>query len=138
MKRQSASHEADWFPETFSEPCRVFRAVLDDPRRDEKIAMSLCLHELCPRLRGDGKSPGHTIITYGLPLFFSVEISHPSTRYLAELAGIAPPKKTRGVRYAPPCDKAIAAEMERIKGNFAPALESAAIVMRKKTPFKRP
>lgn len=98
----------DMFPDTFSEPCGAFHAVLSDPGLVEKIAMTRLANAICPHLRGDGKRAGKSVVTYGLPLLFSVKISHPHTRYIEELAGISLPKKTLGVKYTPPCESTIA------------------------------
>lgn len=119
-------NDADWFPETFSDPCGDFRALLNDQCLVEKIAMTRCVHDLCPHLRGDGKTPGHSIITYGLPMFFPVQIAHPQTRFLAELAGITPRKKTLGVNYAPPCAKAVAEAVKSIRAALAIRLHETA------------
>lgn len=106
--------EEDWFPETFSDPRRDFLAVLSDPFLVDKIAMIRVSNALCPHLRGDGKKAGATVISYGLPSSFSVTISHPHTRYLEELAGISPRKKTRSVKFTPPCETAISEAAKRI------------------------
>ena len=118
--------QGDMFPETFSEPSRDFRAVLNDPDLVGRIARIKCLDELTPILRGDGKKVGHSIITYGLPAWFPVTISHPHTPYLAELAGIVPRKKTLGVKFNVPCEKDIAAEMRRIRPALRERLRKAA------------
>lgn len=122
-------NEGDWFPETFSEPCRNFRAVLNDPRLVETIAEIRCTHELSPSMRGDGKQPGHSIVTYGFPIVFPATVSHPHTRFLAELAGIVQPKKTRGVRFNPPCETAIAVAMKSVRAALAARLRATAETM---------
>lgn len=119
-------NDADWFPETFSEPCRIFRAVLNDPCLVETIAKIRCAHELSPSLRGDGKQPGHSIVTYGFPLVFPDTVSHPRTRFLAELARITPPEKTRGVRFTAPCETAIAEAMKSVLAALATRLRETA------------
>ena len=104
----------DMFGQTFSDPVKTFRAVLSDPFLVDKIAMIRLATKYCPHLRADGKTAGPSVLSYGLPVLFAVQISHPHTRYFEELAGIAPPKKTLGVRFTPPCEIAIAEAMQRI------------------------
>lgn len=118
----------DMFPETFSEPCGKFQTALSDPLLEDKIAKIRCYYALSPHLRGDGKAGCECAITYGLPGLFSIGISHPQSGYLAELAGISPPKKTLGVRYTPPCEIAIAAAMKRIHAALVKRLTAAAAI----------
>lgn len=120
------SIETDMFPEIFSERGKVFRAVLSDPGLVEKVAMSRCYYALSPHVRGDGKKAGWSVILYGLPGFCPVEISHPHARIIAELARIAPPKKTRGVKFTPPCETAIAEAVKRIHAALVARLTAAA------------
>jgi len=104
----------DMFGQNFSDPNKTFRAVLSDPFLVEKIAMIRLASKLGPHLRGDGKTAGPSVISYGLPMLFKVQISHPHTRYFEELAGISIPKKTLGVKFTPPSESSIAEAMERI------------------------